>query len=380
MVPASITQLFEGGPYEAQLKRLDTPGRNRTQPHGSHIWDAILEGRAGGYPADYKMAYIAFNNPLNQFLNTNKGVRALKKLEFIVVHEQFMTATARFADILLPVTTVWERSDFVRPWMGGPYFIYQNKVLEPLGETKSDVEICRELAHRLGVKDPFFDLSEEEMIRLLVEHMQDVLPEVPDYEKFKHEGAHKIRRPAPQVSFKEQIDDPERNPFPTLSGKIEIYSRLLADLNNPDLPPVPKHQDAWEGPEDPLAARFPLQLVTYHHRLRAHSCFLNNPWLNKLEPQRLWLNSRDANARGIQNEDKVRVFNDRGETIIPAAVGERIMPGVVALGEGAWYIPDEKGRDRGGCPNVLTRDECSPGGAFPFNGCLVQVERFTEEA
>ena len=379
MVPEAITQLFEGGPHQAQLKRLDAPGRNRTQPHGSHIWDAILEGRAGGYPADYKMAYIAFNNPLNQFPNTNKGVRALKQLECVVVHEQFLTATARFADILLPVTTVWERNDFVRPWMGGPYFICQNKVLEPPGETRSDVEICRELARRLGVSDPFFDLTEEEMIRQMVESMQDVTPEVPDYEKFKREGVHKIKRPAPQVSFEKQIDDPENNPFPTLTGKIEIFSQLIAELNYPDLPPIPRHLDAWEGLEDPLAKRFPLQLVTFHHRVRAHSCFDNNPWLNRLEPQSLWLSSQDAKSRGIGNGELVRVFNERGETIVPAAVSERIMPGVVALGEGAWYKPDEKGRDRGGCPNVLIKDDCSPGGAFPYNGCLVQVERFTEE-
>lgn len=379
MVPDVYTKLFEGGPPEAQRKRLDTAARNRKQPHGSHIWDAILEGRAGGYPVDFKMAYIAFNNPLNQFPNTNKGVRALKKLESVIVHEQFLTATARFADILLPVTTVWERNDFVRPWMGGPYFIYQNKVLEPLGETKSDLEICRELAARLGVDDPFFSIPEEDAIRLMVDSMGDVLPEVTDYERFKREGVHKIRRDEPQVCFREEITDPAAHPFPTVTGKIEIYSDLIAAIADPQLPPIPKHQDAVEGPEDPLAATYPLQLITYHHRHRAHSCFVNNPWLKDLDQQRLWLNAQDAAARGIADGDEVRVFNARGELIVPAAVGERIMPGVVALGEGAWYTPDAQGRDRGGCPNVLIKDACSPGGAFLYNGCLVQAERFTEE-
>ena len=73
------------------------------------------------------------------------------------------------------------------------------------------------------------------------------------------------------------------------------------------------------------------------------------------------------------------MFNDRGETIIKAKVTECIMPGVVFLGEGAWYRPDDKGRDRAGSPNVLTNDNYSPGGAFPFNTSLVQVEKFGEE-
>ncbi|MFO7963067.1 MAG: molybdopterin-dependent oxidoreductase [Desulfobacterales bacterium] len=379
MVPEVMTRLFEGGSYDQQKKRLDTPGRKKRQPHTSKVWDAILKGKAGGYPADYKMAYIAFNNPLNQWLNTNKGVQALKKLEFIVVHEQFMTATARFADILLPVNTVWERNDFARPWMGGPYFIYQNKVIEPLGESKTDIEICRELAGRLNIKDPFFDLPEEEMIRRMMDLTQDMPSEIPDYQKFIKEGIHKIRRSEPPISFKEQIENPKDHPFPTISGKIEIYSQILADLDDPEIPPIPKHMAGWESLEDPLIERLPLQLITFHPRFRGHSSFYTNTWVNKIKPQSVYLNSQDAKARGIADGDMVRVFNDRGETIIPASVGEVIMPGVVAIAEGAWYSPDEKGRDRGGCPNVLTRDDCSPGGAFPFNGCLVQAEKFLEE-
>ncbi|MBW2144468.1 MAG: molybdopterin-dependent oxidoreductase [Deltaproteobacteria bacterium] len=374
MVPPGYSKLFEGGPYEARLKQLDVPQRLKKRVHACRLWDAILEGTAGGYPEDYKMAYIAFNNPLNQYPNINKGIKALKKLEFIVVHEQFMTATAKFADILLPVTTVWERNDIARPWVGGPYFLYQNKVIDPPADVKSDFEICRELASRLGIEDPYGGMSEEEVVRLIAESMEDVLPEVGDFEKFKQDGVHKIKR-GPQICFKEQIEDPENNPFPTLSGKIEIYSQLIADLNDPDIPAIPRHIDPWEGPEDPLAERYPLQLISTKIKSRAHSCFENHPWLKELDPQSLWLSTRDAQSRGIENGEKVRVFNDRGETIIQARVTECIMPGVVFLGEGAWYRPDDKGRDRAGNPNMLTNDNYSPGGAFPFNTCLVQAEK-----
>jgi anaerobic dimethyl sulfoxide reductase subunit A len=101
--------------------------------------------------------------------------------------------------------------------------------------------------------------------------------------------------------------------------------------------------------------------------------------LNNLEPQSLWLNTQDAQSRGIGDGDEVRVFNDRGETIIRAKVTDRIMPGVVALEEGAWYKPDEQGRDRGGSPNILTPDRYSPGGAFSTNSALVQVAKFLSD-
>ncbi len=86
------------------------------------------------------------------------------------------------------------------------------------------------------------------------------------------------------------------------------------------------------------------------------------------------INRIDAEVRGISDGDKVRVFNDRGELIIIAKVTERIMPGVIDIPHGAWYDRDDRGADRGGNPNVLTKDQSSPGGAYPYNSCLVQVQ------
>lgn len=340
--------------------------------HSTKVYDAILKGKAGGYPSDIKMAYLAFGNNVNQLLNTNKTIEALKKLEFVVVHELFMTPTAKFADILLPVAMSLERNDIIRPWHHGAYAVFTNKAVEPPVECKTDLEICCELAPRLGISD-FSDKAEDEWLR---EKMKAIYAgEITDYEEFKKKGFHKIRTPEPVVAFKEQIEDPENNPFPTPSGKIEIYCQRIADMNNPQFPPIPEYIEPWEGPDDPLAARYPLQLVTSHSKRRAHSTFDNNLWLREIEPQVVWLSSMDAAARGISNGDEVRVFNDRGQMIIPAKVTERIMPGVVNIGEGAWYAPDENGVDRGGCVNVLTRDERSPAGAFCGSTSLVQVEK-----
>lgn len=378
MFPPTLAAEKEGAGYQEQLKVLDVPRRLRRRFHFCRIWEAILQGKAGGYPSDLKMAYIAFGNPLNQFPNVNKGVEALKRLDFIVVHDQFMTATAKYADVLLPVTTHWERNDFARPWLSGPYFLYLNKVIEPVGEARSDRDICRELARRLGVVCPALEVPEDEGILKMIRLMGDMWDEIPDLEAFKRAGLHKMDLQGPRLSFQMQVQDPEGHPFPTPSGKIEIYCQRIADLGDPRIPPIPKYVEPWEGPADPVRERYPLQLITIHHKTRAHSCFHNNPWLRELEPQSLWLSAQDAAARGITEGEAVRVYNDRGETIVPARVTERIIPGVVALGEGAWYTPDEKGRDRAGCPNVLTKDDYSPGGGFPFNTGLVQVERFME--
>lgn len=336
--------------------------------HACEVPGAILEGKAGGYPADIKMVLVMHTNPVNQYPNSNKMARALRELEFTVVAEQVMTATAKFADILLPVSTFMERNDIA---LGGvpPAYGYVNKVIEPLYESRSPLEICRGLAERLGIS-VYSGKTEDEWLR---EMLKDSY--VPDYDTFKKKAVYRVERSEPRVAFKEQIEDPENNPFPTPSGKIEIYSQRLADMNNPEIPPIPKYVETWESRNDPLAARYPLQLITTHFKRRTHTQFDRVPWLRELGVQAISINSVDAEARGINDGDDVKVFNDRGEIIIPAQVTERIMPGVVDLPQGSWYSPDEKGVDGGGCANVLTRDQASPGGAFPFNTALVQIEK-----
>ena len=123
-----------------------------------------------------------------------------------------------------------------------------------------------------------------------------------------------------------------------------------------------------------LAEQFPLQLITAHDKKRAHSTWHNVPWCHDINTHSVWLNPDDAKGRGIELENMVDIFNGRGRVRIPARVTERIIPGVVNISQGAWYDPDEEGVDRGGCANVLTNDEPSPGGAHPMNSALVQVE------
>lgn len=202
---------------------------------------------------------------------------------------------------------------------------------------------------------------------------------IPDFDEFKEKGVYRVPLSEPRVVFKKEIEDPENNPFPTPSGKIEIYSQRLADMDNPEIPPIPKYIESWESRNDPVSEKYPLQLITSHFKRRAHSQFENVPWLRELAPQALLMNEQDGEARGIQNGDKVKVFNDRGQVIIPVITTQRILPGVVDMPQGAWYKPDEDGIDLGGCANVLTRGMHSPGGAAVHNTGLVQVERVKEK-
>jgi anaerobic dimethyl sulfoxide reductase subunit A len=339
--------------------------------HYVHLADFILKGKTGGYPADPKLLFVVNHNYLNQTPNIGKIVRALKKLEFMVVVEQFMTSTAKFADILLPTTTFMERNDIVFG-VGTPFYGYVNKAIEPVGECKNHLDIARELATRLGIAN-FGDETEEQLLRKEVAGT-----EITDYDEFKKKGVYRIELNEPYIPFRTQIEDPENNPFGTPSGKIEIYSQEWADMDNPEMPPVAKYIEHWEGKNDPLTKLYPLQLISSHFKRRTHGQFDNLPWLRDLEPQAMLINSVDAEVRGIENGNIVRVFNDRGEITILAKVTERIMPGVVDVPQGAWYEPDKNGVDRGGNPNVLIKDQTSPGGAFPYNTCLVQVQKQEE--
>ena len=353
---------------------LDIRKRVIKRIHINNIFDAILKGKQAGYPADIKLMWSMCNNYLNQTGNSNKAARALQKLEFFCAQELFMTAQARYADLLLPVTSAVERSDLTRPWPSGPYFTFMNRALEPLGECKSDLDIVSELAQRLGIEG-FNPHSEDEWLKMFVDLNPEYQEHIKDFDKFKKDGIHRVELDAPIIAFKEQIDDIEKNPFPTPYGKIEIFSHRVSDLNKPDTPPIPKYLPTPEDRSDPLIEKFPLQLLTPHPKNRVHSELYMVPWLREVEEHRAWVNSADADIRGIKDGDEIFVFNDRGKVAIKAWVTERIIPGVICIFEGAWYNPDKDGIDRGACANTLTKDAYSGGGAAVLNTSLVEVEK-----
>ncbi|NLC76644.1 MAG: molybdopterin-dependent oxidoreductase [Clostridia bacterium] len=315
---------------------------------------------------DLKMIWnYAGNTLINQHSDCNRTAKLLAddtKCEFILVHDVFMTPSARFADLLLPDVTHFEREDIVTFASGIGYAIYHQKVIEPMYECRSVYEVCSALAQRLGFVDKYTEgKSEQDWLRECVKVAQEADPNFPGFEEFREKGIYKVTPAKPLIAYEAQIKDPENNSFNTPSGKIEIFSPRLWEMNNPrEIPAIPKYIPAWEGPEDPLREKYPLQLIGHHYKKRVHSTFDNVPLPDEVPRQELWLNTGDAAARGINDGDLVRVFNDRGEVVLPAKVTPRIMPGVVSMPQGAWWSPDAQGIDRRGCVNVLTKYHPTP--------------------
>lgn len=329
--------------------------------------DLLARGRAGGYPADVKLIYSACGDLFNQLPNVNKTVAALDDVEFIVVHDHFVTPTARYADVLLPATTFWERNDMHAPWAGaGHYAIFMKQAIAPMGECRNDLDICTDIAGRLGIVG-YNDKSELDWLRELA----DGSP-IDDFATFSERGLARLPAPEDAVAFAAQVRDPERHAFSTPSGKIEIYSTTLA--TKPDvygLGPVPAIP-MWIPAVEPDPAH-PLMLISPKSRARTHSTHDNQEILSRADRQDVWMHPDDAAARGIADGQRVRVFNDRGATVLPVRVTDRIAPGVVSIKEGAWFTPDASGQDTRGCANVLIEDSSSPAGASAYNSTLVEV-------
>ena len=357
-----------GATGRAGIKSLPT-GKNPIDAKVASplLADLLARGKAGGYPEDIRMIYSAGGDLFNQCPNAGKMAASLQNVEFIVAQDHFLTPTARLADIVLPATTFWERNDVHTPWAGaGHYAIFMRQAIEPMYECRNDIDIFGELSRRVGING-YNDKSEAQWLRELTADAVD------DFDRFAEQGVARFSAPPDAVAFAKQIRDPEQHRFSTPSGKIEIYSNVLAA--NPDpyglgvIPSIP----TW-SPGNENSQRFPLSLCTPKSRARTHSIHGNQPGLARVDPDTVWMHPEDAAARGIADGQRVRVFNDIGATVLPAQVTDRIAAGVVSIKEGAWYTPGADGVDSRGCANVLTTDRAAPSGATTYNTNHVQIE------
>jgi len=308
-------------------------------------------------------AVIVYNsNPLAVAPDSGRVVEGFSRTDlFTVVIEQFQTDTADFADIVLPATTQLEHFDVHKAY--GHYYVLANHpAIEPLGEARSNADIFRALAARMGFEDEALKASDLEIARDAMDwghacvggaKLEDVI----------ERGWVRMQHPAAPFA---------QGGFPTPSGRCEFWSDSLARQG---LDPLPDHLPPYESAEaDPVrAARYPLALISPPARNFLNSSFANVPSLVAREREPLCeIHPEDAASRGIVDGDRVRIFNDRGVFQVKANVTERIRPGVV-LAWGLWWPKTTPG---GRNVNAVTGTALTDMGRGPtFYDCLVELER-----
>ena len=332
----------------------------------------------------------------NQLTNINKEIKAINKLDLVVCSDSTITPSGLYADVLFPIATHFERHDVALPWYKGHYYIHRPKVIEPMGESKTDFQIYTELAYRLGGeqfgkrynpkanRDYFLhnDAVDNAYLQEWWEHKVMAHQHVDmSWEEFQKYGIYKFKLDRPHVAFQDNVE--KGVPWPTASGKIEIFSGQLAQYDDwtktaygYEIPAIPKWIVPFEylGDKEKIV-KHPFHLISPHPRHRTHSIFNNVGWLRETYEQEVTINASDAKKLGIKTGDTVEVFNDRGKVVVPAYVTERCMPGVLVIYEGAWIDLDENGIDRSGNPDMLTLDEPSPAGSFAYNTVLANIQK-----
>ena len=345
------------------------------------------------YP-DIQLIYWAGGNPFSHQMDRNKQIKAWQKPETIIVNEPYWTNTAKFADIVLPANTTFERNDVVSASeYSGRFAVAMPQLIESQYESKSDFDIFTGIADKLGFKDKFTGgKTEMQWLELIYNEAvtgakKDGI-DMPAFDAFwKGDGYFEF--PVPEEAkkytrFSEYRADPIANALGTPSGKIEIFSLEIEKFGYDDCPPHPTWIEPAEWLGSEKTGKHPLHIISPHPKYRLHSQ-MDNTWLRDTyevagrEP--LWMNPADAKARGIASGDVVRAFNDRGALLAGAIVTDRIRQGVVMLQEGAWYDPDKPGEAGALCKhgniNLVTLDKGTSKLAQGnvANTALVEVEK-----
>ncbi|MEG2262557.1 MAG: molybdopterin-dependent oxidoreductase [Raoultibacter sp.] len=394
----------------------------------NELWTSVLTGKFTAGKDDVrecktKMYYHTHSNLMNQAPGVMKAIEAHRKVEFVVTQNIVMTTTAKYSDIVLPVTTQWERDgDLTQGYR--EQLLLTSQVVEPLFEAKDDIWIAEELAKKLGVdikqlsphshkQELFNQLAASQVIKddgktfeTLLSITEEDIKEMGvegapqqgriDYKQFKEDGIYTIPRSEKDnfgfICLKAFRDDPEANPRKTITGKLEIHSQTMADdlaaCGFSTVDPIPKYTPGIEGYEETFSdwtnkvkGEYPFQLVSVHTPRFAHSTFGNIPILREAFDHPLYMNPLDGKTLGFKTGETVLCSSKWGKVLRPLLLTDIMTPGVLALGQGAWVDIDEKtGIDKAGCTNVLNGPNLVGFGHEAWNSCIVKVEKWTGEA
>ena len=358
--------------YENPGKQLDFNGTTITYPN-------------------LKLHYGLGGNYFTHHQNTNRLIRAYQNIETVIQGEPWWTPSTRFADIVLPAVSDFERNDIGQV---GNLILASHKAVDPIFEARSDYDTLSEIADRLGLAEGFNEGHDEmgwlaAFYATALKQAASMNVSMPDFDSFWNgDGVLEFEFGEPShVNEAGFLADPAANPLGTPSGKLEIFSQTIAGYGYDDCPGHP----AWMEPVHGSAA--PRPPSTRSPSCRSTACTASTPrWTtpgcatSTRSPTASPSSSQqDAAARGIATGDVVRVFNDRGQTLAGAIVTDDIREGAVVLHEGSWYDPSEPGvigtLDKQGDANVLTLDEplsSKLAQATIAHTTLVQVEKYTE--
>ena len=379
-----------------------------------------------GY-SEVKLFYRYGGSFMGTMSDTSKWVRMYQspKLEFVVNQDIWWNSETRMADVILPACTNFERDD-IGEWAAVNgytvhasngcnyrYVVREKKCIEPLWESKSDYQIFADIAERLGLKEEFTD-GKTEIDWCKAFYDASDLSKVVGWEEFDSKGYHIINipddyKPTPSLRWfyegrscdTPDLGNPKRigdkcKELGTFSGKIEFESQSLKQYfpDDEERPVVPRYIPSWEGHRSDLAQKYPLQLMSPHPRFTFHCHYdKHTDWLDDIPVHRIkkdgyaWWPARihpdDAAQRGINNNDLVRLYNDRGSVICVAVVTGRIRPGVIhSYASSAKYDPLLPGQpdspDKGGCVALLTPSRMlsqNVPGMTP-NSCLIEIEKW----
>ncbi len=420
----------DGGPFLINSGGSNVPGLTSAPEeqvsikiNNNELWDAINSGKyVAGYQdvrdVNIQMIMHDGSSALNQKVGMTKGIEAHRKVEFVLSLNFVLNTDSKYSDVVLPVTTQWEREGYMKG--NRDHLIWARKVTDPLFEAKDDDWIAAELGKRLGFdpqeitpmplkqqifnrlagswvmkddgsdKEPLLTITADDIAEMGVEGEPQTGRIT--MKEYKEKGVYTVRREQGDahtfIAHKAFREDPEANPLGTPSGKLEIHCQDIVDFVKnsgfTEIRPIPTYNPPIEGYEDTFAdwekkekGDYPLQLFTIHYRRRSHSIFDNIPWLREAFPQEFIINPIDAKARGLKHGDYAKIWSRHGTVIRPVYFSERMMPGVVTLGEGAWaQVDEETGIDKAGATNTLNGAIPTGQGHQGWNTCNVQVERY----
>ncbi|MCO4838933.1 MAG: molybdopterin-dependent oxidoreductase [Rhodobacteraceae bacterium] len=343
------------------------------------------QGQDYTYP-DIRMVYWAGGNPFHHHQDLNRFDRAWARPETIVVQDIVWTATALRADIVLPAVSALERNDIAGGRRSGGVMAMQ-KVVEPLGDARSDYDIFSGLAERLGVGDSFTEGRDElSWIKHLYEKCRTQVPMaqgavLPTFEEFWAKGAVQIASVEDTAHLADFRNDPDAHPLATESGRIVLGSRELKKLAYDDCFAHP----AWIEPKEWLGKRrvqddAVFHLISSQPEGKLHSqldaapvsmaCKVNGR-------EQVLLNPNSARALNIHNGQLVRLHNERGACLAYASLSENIVENVAILATGSWLTMRNGANsiELAGNPNVLTQDIPSSqyGQGCAAHSCLVTI-------